>query len=354
MPPALWLAGVLGPLQRDRTVVRWLAEPDRLVPMPTGIRWNAISLVAATALPLLDAALDGPCAQRIGPVLHDARTGQTYWLIPPDQAPDWVTLHPQAHLLLAGHLLDIPDPGRTLEPDSPRVRWVHWPEVNGTLTSPQWLRSALLAPEDLDRHTPAAASTGSPTTPGRSPPAVPPDRPAAATTRTGAGCRYPVGASEVDGIIRAVDLRAELIPPLVSQQRLDELLSAISRIAELVLFGAGSADDEIRAFNTKTGHDYVALDFAEYDGSRSLSEFALEAARPARPWIANITTEELVEIVRRILAGDPESDYYLRLFAANVSHPRVSGLIFHPPAELRDASAEEVVHTALNYRPIAL
>ncbi len=162
------------------------------------------------------------------------------------------------------------------------------------------------------------------------------------------------GASEAEGIIRAVDLRAELIPPSVSQQRLDELFRAISRIAELVLSGAESADNEIRAFNTKTGHDYVALNFAEYDGSRSLSEFALEAARPARPRIANITTDELVEIGRRILAGDPESDYYLRLLDANVSHPRVSGLIFHPPAELRDASAEEIVDAALKYRPIAL
>ncbi|MFE4599335.1 hypothetical protein ACFRKE_00585 [Kitasatospora indigofera] len=162
MPPALWLAGVLGPQQRDRTVVRWLAEPDRLVPMPTGIRWNAISLEAATALPLLDAALDGPCAQRIGPVLDDARTGQTYWLIPPDQAPDWVMLHPQAHLLPAGHLLDIPDP----EASPGLVRWIHWPAVNGTLTSAQWLRSTLLAPEDLDRHTPSGAGTGRPATPG--------------------------------------------------------------------------------------------------------------------------------------------------------------------------------------------
>ncbi|MDH6120252.1 hypothetical protein ABH930_006214 [Kitasatospora sp. GAS204A] len=94
--------------------------------------------------------------------------------------------------------------------------------------------------------------------------------------------------------------------------------------------------------------------FAEYDGSRSLDEFALEAARPARPRIEDITTDELVEIIRRLLAGGPESDYYLRLLEANVAHPRVSDLIFQHSAELPDASAEQIVDEALKYRPIAL
>ncbi|MET8780194.1 hypothetical protein [Streptomyces sp. NPDC004589] len=151
-----------------------------------------------------------------------------------------------------------------------------------------------------------------------------------------------------------MDLRAELTPPQVSRQRLDELCSEILHIADLVLCGSGSADEGITAFNARTGHNYVALDFAEYDGSRNLVEFALEAARPALPRIADITTDELVEIVRRLLASAPESDYYLRLLEANVSHPRVSDLIFHPPAELLDASAEQIVDEALKYRLITL
>ncbi len=148
MPPAIWLAGVLGPLRRDRTVIRWLAEPDRLVLMPTGVRWNAISLASGVGLPLLDAALHGPSAHRIGPVLHDARVRMTIWLIPPDQEADWVSHHPLADLLCEGHHLDIPDPERTPEPGSARVHWAHWPKVNGTLTSAQWLRAALLDHEE--------------------------------------------------------------------------------------------------------------------------------------------------------------------------------------------------------------
>ncbi|WP_329587943.1 hypothetical protein OG500_37935 [Kitasatospora sp. NBC_01250] len=162
------------------------------------------------------------------------------------------------------------------------------------------------------------------------------------------------GVSEIGGIIHAVDLRVELVPPSVSRQQLEELCGEIVRISDLVLRRAENAGEEIVAFNARTGHDYAVLDFAEYDGGRDLVEFALEAARPARPRIADVTTDELVEVVCRILAGGPESNYYLRLLGANVTHPRVSDLIFHPPAGLRDASAEQIVNEALKYRPVVL
>ena len=111
------------------------------------------------------------------------------------------------------------------------------------------------------------------------------------------------------------------------------------------------------AFAEATGHDYEAADFLGYAGSRTLEEFALEAARPAYPRVPDATREELVEVVRRILAGDTDAEYYLRLFTATVAHPAASNLIFHPPCELADAdaSAEQIVDAALAYRrPIAL
>ncbi|GAA4839845.1 hypothetical protein GCM10023235_14090 [Kitasatospora terrestris] len=144
------------------------------------------------------------------------------------------------------------------------------------------------------------------------------------------------------------------MPPLVSRARLDEVCGDILRIADLVRLRDAGADQEIRAFNARTGHDCSALDFVEYEGSRDLAAFALEVARPAWPRVADISTDELVEIVRRILDGDPETDYYLRLLGANVVHPRGGGLIFHPPAGLRGASAELIVAEALGYRPFAL
>ncbi|GAA4635260.1 hypothetical protein GCM10023196_080030 [Actinoallomurus vinaceus] len=152
-----------------------------------------------------------------------------------------------------------------------------------------------------------------------------------------------------------MNLRPELLPPAVDHQRLAELGEEIERIAHLVHQGRRSeADEAVAAFNARTGHTYAVSDFVEYGASRDLEEFAREAARPARPRVGDITRSELVEIVRRIMAGDPETDYYLRLLEVNVAHPRVSDLIFHPPAELQDAPAETIVEAALSYRPIAL
>ncbi|MCX5328697.1 MULTISPECIES: hypothetical protein [unclassified Streptomyces] len=154
--------------------------------------------------------------------------------------------------------------------------------------------------------------------------------------------------------MRVVDLRAELVPQPVRRQRLDELCAEVERIAGLLEAGAEVAGEAIAAFNAMTGHDYGALDFAEYAGCRSVEEFAREAARPARPRVADVTRDELVEIVRRLLMATPDSSYYLRLLEANVAHPRVSDLVFHPSDNPHDASAEQIVDEALQYRPIEL
>ncbi|MFD8653289.1 hypothetical protein [Streptomyces mirabilis] len=151
-----------------------------------------------------------------------------------------------------------------------------------------------------------------------------------------------------------MDLRPELLPPPVSPKRLEELGLEIDRIAHLIAVCPEDAAEAVQAFNEATGHDYEVLDFAEYWGSRDVEEFAMEAARPARPRVADITRAELVEIVRRVLAADPEYAHYLRLLEANVAHPGVDGLIFHPSDDLQGASAEEIVDEALRYQPIAL
>ncbi|MFJ9377046.1 hypothetical protein [Streptomyces sp. NPDC101455] len=64
--------------------------------------------------------------------------------------------------------------------------------------------------------------------------------------------------------------------------------------------------------------------------------------------------ETLVEVVRRILAGDTDAEYYLRLFTTNVTHPAASDLIFHPPSDLGEPSAEQIVDAALAHRPDVL
>ncbi|RLK23781.1 hypothetical protein DER29_1657 [Micromonospora sp. M71_S20] len=148
-------------------------------------------------------------------------------------------------------------------------------------------------------------------------------------------------------------MRPELYPPVVGPQRITELCAAIETIARLLERGE-SANSAISRFNAETGHDYDADHFLTYWTSRNVEDFALEAARPARPKVANINRDELIEIVRRIQAADDDIDYYVLLLATNILHPRVTDLIFWPPPELVDASPAAIVDAALNYRPIGL
>ncbi|QKW33764.1 hypothetical protein HUT06_06725 [Actinomadura sp. NAK00032] len=147
-----------------------------------------------------------------------------------------------------------------------------------------------------------------------------------------------------------MDLRPELLPPTAAPERLAELASEIERIADLLARGepAAAAIDE---FNQATGHAYTTHDFTDHLDRRTLDEFALEAARPAHPRVADITRAELAEIVRRIQAADPETDYYSRVLDASVSSPDWAALIFHTPAlDDPDQIADEI----LAHRPIAL
>ncbi|WP_034266559.1 hypothetical protein [Actinospica robiniae] len=152
-----------------------------------------------------------------------------------------------------------------------------------------------------------------------------------------------------------MDLRQELLPPVVDQWRIDEIGAEITRIADLVHQGLRSeADTAMAEFSAAAGRDYGIDAFLEYDGARSLEDFAREAARPPWPRVPDVTRSELVEIVRRIQAVDPDSDYYLLLLRANTPHPHVSDLIFYPPDELVDGNAAAIVDAALAHRAIAL
>jgi Colicin immunity protein / pyocin immunity protein len=72
-----------------------------------------------------------------------------------------------------------------------------------------------------------------------------------------------------------------------------------------------------------------------------------------------MTRDELVALVRRIMAGEggsqEEADRLVDLFADNVPHPEAEDLIFYPEPHFgREPTAEEVVDRALSYKPIQL
>ncbi|WP_369244108.1 bacteriocin immunity protein [Streptomyces sp. R41] len=152
-----------------------------------------------------------------------------------------------------------------------------------------------------------------------------------------------------------MDLRPELLPPPVTERRLRTLADEIERIEDLLFSeDLAEADAAIAAFNAATGHAYGPTDLTGYAGWRDLEDFALEAARPAYPRLSDITREELVEVVRKILDGDPEHSYHLLVLETNVTHPQAYDLLYHPPQDLEDASPERIVDEILAYRPIAL
>ncbi|MEU6987346.1 bacteriocin immunity protein [Streptomyces sp. NPDC046324] len=68
-----------------------------------------------------------------------------------------------------------------------------------------------------------------------------------------------------------------------------------------------------------------------------------------------LTRDELILLVERIMEGEGSEEEHDALIAElkrNVRHPRVTDLIYYP--ENGEPTAEQVVDTALSYRPIEL
>ncbi|MFF9135896.1 hypothetical protein ACF1AY_38800 [Streptomyces sp. NPDC014776] len=75
--------------------------------------------------------------------------------------------------------------------------------------------------------------------------------------------------------------------------------------------------------------------------------------------VMSLTREQLVDLVNRIMDAEgteDDDDQLIEILEANVVHPRVLNLIYHPEVEgLREgATAEQIVDAALTYKPIAL
>jgi hypothetical protein len=145
MPRGLWLSSVLGRYRRDYPVIRWDTEPHRLFKVPTGVRWDALILPSTVGIPLLKRLTGGPEQDDLGPVLLDARTDLTYWLMPLGSSAE-ISARQGLLSLRPGWHLAVSDPDHDCSPDcGPRqpVTWAHWPSINGTLTSPELLASRI-------------------------------------------------------------------------------------------------------------------------------------------------------------------------------------------------------------------
>jgi hypothetical protein len=155
-------------------------------------------------------------------------------------------------------------------------------------------------------------------------------------------------------------LRSELVAIPPSPERVKECQRRIEAIERKLERGEkGEAD--IREFNAFTGRDYTAYDFQSYWGARSLIDFAREAAWPPPRPVADITREELIEIVRRLANCDFENyGYYAFILNANAAYPDASQLVGSTLRRLglsdSDAIAtpEQIVDHILAHPPLQL
>ena len=159
-----------------------------------------------------------------------------------------------------------------------------------------------------------------------------------------------------------MELRAELLPP-----RLDEAL--VHRLAHLAdaLDGAApeQCEEDLAEFNRLAG---TALAFADFQGIYGGEEHEtwvrrIVRSKMLRP-VADVTREELAEVVRRAMPQNEDPDYeaYMAIFDANVPRPHASNLIFYSAdynhnrdwQSEYDPTPEEIVDQALSYKVVAL
>ncbi len=152
-----------------------------------------------------------------------------------------------------------------------------------------------------------------------------------------------------------MDLRSELTPPKHDESLVDRLVQLVERLDSDAAL-SGDRDDELAEFNQFAG---TTLDVEAFQGIYRMEE-AEEFVRRALilrdvPKVPDLTREEMIEIVSRIIQGE-DQDFYLYLFIKNCKHPGESGLIFgqHLIPELphdREATAEEIADCAMNWEP---
>lgn len=148
-------------------------------------------------------------------------------------------------------------------------------------------------------------------------------------------------------------MRAILLPPKLDEKTVTELVDLADRVVATI-DSAGDPTQLIEEFNARTDRAFDSSDFHSASESVDTRTFVIQALRQSPRRINDITRDELLEIIRRIMDPDSEPDqiYCLELLERNVPHPDVSGLIFWPNDP--NPTPESILERALAYQPIIL
>jgi hypothetical protein len=148
-----------------------------------------------------------------------------------------------------------------------------------------------------------------------------------------------------------VELRLELMPPALDGAKVARLAKLASR-----LDGAqpGRWEDDLAEFNRLAGTAIPIEEFQGIYGAEDHEDWVRRVLYRQSLAPADVSRQELIEIVSRAMPGNgnPDYDFYLELFLVNCKHPSGSDLIFWPnlvpelPQD-REPTAEEIADLAI-------
>ncbi len=145
-----------------------------------------------------------------------------------------------------------------------------------------------------------------------------------------------------------MELRPALLPPEVDEAQVAQLAQIATEVVNRMDAGLDYSE-LIERFNALAARPYAAGDFDGAAGSMSMDEFARQALTPEPPYLPNISREEYLELIRRVMNGEGEYVFWLALLRLNLSCPPLSDYIFYD-----DLTPKQILEKALAYKPIAL
>lgn len=148
-------------------------------------------------------------------------------------------------------------------------------------------------------------------------------------------------------------LRAELMLPTVKPAKVKELTDLAIQI---VAYMDARQDYRplIGRFNDICGGNYGIDAFDNAAGSMDMEDFAKQVLTPPPPKLSEITEDEYLEIIMRLLEGratEAETTFWLRLLDINIPCPTIYDLIYWSEEEM---TAEQVLAKARQWHPIIL
>jgi hypothetical protein len=149
------------------------------------------------------------------------------------------------------------------------------------------------------------------------------------------------------------------MPPALDEAKVRRLGKLAARLDGAYYGGANPAvwEDDLAEFNRMAGTALPIQEFQGIYGAEEHEEWVRRLLYTQSLVPADVSREEMVEIVKRALPENdsPDCDFYLELFLVNCKHPAGSDLIFWPnlvpelPLD-REPTAEEIAELAIGGR----